>query len=103
MPTKPATFGARKGPAPKPSDRADGSRLYDSRDWRDRIRPAVLERDCHLCQECLREGTLNAVDGREAHVDHKTPHRGDPALFFDEDNCETLCHTCHSRKTASGR
>lgn len=28
-------------------------------------------------------------------VDHITPHRGDSALFFDEENLQALCKTCH--------
>jgi 5-methylcytosine-specific restriction protein A len=34
-------------------------------------------------------------------TDHITPHRGNPALFWDELNWQPLCAACHSRKTAS--
>ncbi|PVY81069.1 hypothetical protein C7414_102397 [Cupriavidus alkaliphilus] len=30
-------------------------------------------------------------------VDHRTPHRGDQALFWDRGNWQTLCATHHSR------
>ena len=33
-------------------------------------------------------------------VDHITPFRGDWALFIDPANHESLCETCHNRKTA---
>lgn len=33
-------------------------------------------------------------------VDHKVPHRGDQALFWDHDNWQSLCKTCHDEKTA---
>lgn len=33
-------------------------------------------------------------------VDHVTPHRGDRALFWSSDNWQSLCETCHGRKTA---
>jgi 5-methylcytosine-specific restriction protein A len=33
-------------------------------------------------------------------VDHVVPHRGNMRLFWDQDNWQALCHTCHSRKTA---
>ena len=33
-------------------------------------------------------------------VDYIVPHRGDPALFYDETNLQSLCKACHSRKTA---
>ena len=32
-------------------------------------------------------------------VDHIVPHRGDPRLFWDEENWQALCHSCHSKKT----
>jgi 5-methylcytosine-specific restriction protein A len=35
-------------------------------------------------------------------VDHVVPHRGDPALFWDVENWQSLCATCHARKTAAG-
>ena len=28
-------------------------------------------------------------------VDHKTPHKGDEALFWDQDNWQPLCKTDH--------
>nr|WP_093412010.1 HNH endonuclease signature motif containing protein [Salipiger profundus] len=33
---------------------------------------------------------------RAAVVDHKIPHRGDQALFWDRANWQPLCTTCHS-------
>ena len=36
---------------------------------------------------------------RATDVDHIVPHRGDPALFWDEENWQALCHSCHSKKT----
>lgn len=33
-------------------------------------------------------------------VDHRIPHKGDMALFWDSDNWQGLCHDCHSYKTA---
>ena len=48
-----------------------------------------------LCVECLRQGRyVKATD-----VDHIKPHHGDPALFWDRDNWQSLCHRCHSKKT----
>ncbi len=32
-------------------------------------------------------------------VDHIVPHRGDLSLFYDVNNVQTLCASCHSRKT----
>lgn len=66
-------------------------RGYDAR-WR-RIRLMHL-RAHPLCVQCLVAGrTVPATD-----VDHITPlaHGGTHA----EDNLQSLCHSCHSRKTA---
>ena len=32
-------------------------------------------------------------------VDHIRPHRGDPILFWDESNWQSLCKACHDKKT----
>nr|WP_259672432.1 hypothetical protein [Rhizobium sp. NLR12b] len=29
-------------------------------------------------------------------ADHRKPHRGDPALFWDRNNLWCLCEACHS-------
>lgn len=50
-----------------------------------------------LCAECLRDGRTTAATV----VDHKQPHQGDPALFWDESNWQALCSRCHNRKTAT--
>jgi 5-methylcytosine-specific restriction protein A len=45
-----------------------------------------------------------AAEGRPVpaqHVDHITPHRGDPVLFWSRANHQALCATCHGRKTAT--
>jgi 5-methylcytosine-specific restriction protein A len=49
----------------------------------------------------LRRHPLCAVCHEPASVlDHVKPHRGDPALFWDQDNWQALCVACHGRKTA---
>lgn len=48
-----------------------------------------------LCAECLRNG--RAVTATV--VDHIKPHRGDPILFWDEENWQSLCKPCHDKKT----
>lgn len=49
-----------------------------------------------LCVQCEGYGVLAPADV----VDHVTPHRGDDALFWDEENWQPLCAKCHNRKTA---
>lgn len=64
--------------------------------WRDDLRPQQLLRE-PFCRECARYGfRVSATD-----VDHIKPHRGAWAVFVDRDNLQSLCHRCHSRKTAA--
>jgi 5-methylcytosine-specific restriction enzyme A len=63
--------------------------LYGRR-WKS-ARAAFL-RSHPLCCECERRGMVVAA----AVVDHVTPHKGDMALFWDSNNWQSLCKTCHS-------
>jgi 5-methylcytosine-specific restriction protein A len=45
-----------------------------------------------LCVYCDRAGLVVAA----AVVDHKVAHKGDPSLFWDQSNWESLCKTCHN-------
>ena len=49
------------------------------------------------CSECAKRG----VRTRATDVDHIVDHRGDWAMFTDRANLQSLCHSCHSRKTAA--
>lgn len=70
-------------------------RWYSLPVWTDELRPAQLLRE-HFCRECARQGLrVTATD-----VDHIRDHKGDWRLFTDPANLESLCHSCHSRKTA---
>ena len=65
-------------------------------EWR-RARKAFLQ--LHpLCVECMKRGVLTPATV----VDHIMPHRGDQRLFWDESNWQSLCATCHNKKTGSG-
>jgi hypothetical protein len=60
------------------------------------IRRQALLRDLYTCRRCgclLLEG--NRHHPQAAVVNHKTPHKGDPALFFDVDNTESVCKRDH--------
>ncbi len=48
------------------------------------------------CVECQKRG----IGEPATEVDHIIPHRGDQGLFWDKDNWQGLCKTCHSIKTA---
>ena len=55
------------------------------------LRWRVLERDLFQCQMCM---MVEAP--RDLVCDHKTAHRGDPALFWSEANLWCICSHCHN-------
>ena len=83
-----------------PSDEAARSRdrdrtqvhraWYKTAKWQ-ALRWSVLVRDQFTCAMCKR---LCAGKG-EAVADHIIPHRGDEAMFWDADNLQCLCKSCH--------
>jgi len=79
-------------PAP---DRSAGPRLYDSLAWRRASKGFLAEHP--LCRDCYGRSLVVPAEV----VDHVTPHRGDPALFWDRTNWQPLCKPCHDRKTAT--
>ena len=64
------------------------SKIYGA-SWR-KIRSAHLM-DHPLCVICGEPAQV---------VDHVIPHKGNPELFRNPDNLQSLCGSCHSRKTA---
>lgn len=76
--------------------RSNATQRGYGRQWR-KTRAAHLAAE-PLCRECKRNGQTVAASV----VDHIVPHRGDRALFDDPTNRQSLCATCHNRKTARG-
>jgi 5-methylcytosine-specific restriction enzyme A len=68
--------------------------LYNSARWK-RLRRAQLSKK-PWCEHCLVRGEYSVATD----VDHLHPHRGDPQRFY-FGTLQSLCHSCHSRKTAS--
>lgn len=66
--------------------------------WLDQLRPAQLLRE-PFCRECAKRGIRTPATV----VDHIVPHRGNWALFSNPENLQSLCKTCHDRKTALER
>jgi 5-methylcytosine-specific restriction endonuclease McrA len=67
--------------------------LYKTTRWV-KLRWATLVRDGFTCQMC---GRLEG-DTSKLVADHRRPHRGDEALFWDADNLWTLCASpCHAK------
>jgi len=69
--------------------------MYRTPQWLDDLRPAQLLRE-PFCRECARRGIRTLATD----VDHIVDHKGDWVVFTDRNNLQSLCHTCHSRKTA---
>jgi 5-methylcytosine-specific restriction enzyme A len=51
-----------------------------------------------VCVACRATGRIVAA----TEVDHITPHRGDPSLFWNFQNLQALCWSCHQQKTNRG-
>ena len=88
----------RCGPQrPQPEQRASSNARGYTYRWQ---QASEAYRTQHpLCEECVRQGRVTPASV----VDHVVPHRGDAGRFWDQDNWEALCKTCHDRKTASGK
>lgn len=86
---KHAYLEPEKTEAPRKSAYARG---YNKR-WQ-RARQTYLANH-PLCVECMKQGKyVMATD-----VDHIIPHRGNQNIFWDTENWQSLCHSCHSKKT----
>lgn len=70
----------------------------------DRKRPNAAERGYDSAWQKARAGYLLkhprcAMCGEPAsHVDHRIAHRGDQRLFWEKNNWQPLCETCHNKR-----
>lgn len=62
--------------------------------WTKKLRPNQLLKE-PFCRECASQG--RRVPATVA--DHIRPHRGVWALFIDPNNLQSLCGSCHGKKT----
>ncbi|WP_312814429.1 HNH endonuclease [Brevundimonas sp.] len=103
LPSRLDTFGNRVGvaahasvgqPVMRERDNAPWRTWYKTARWR-ALRQKVLVRDAYTCQRTgvICGGTYPADDSPV--VNHKQPHRGDVALFWDESNLETVSKAVH--------
>ena len=72
-------------------------KLYKTAQWL-KLRQQKLSMNPYCeCDFCVgnKRRTLATV------VDHKIPHKGDHALFFDYSNLRSLSKSCHDSKTAT--
>lgn len=101
-PSRLATLPPRLTTVPAPANEAERSRIRDQdvawRKWYktarwQKLRWSVLVRDLFTCQRCRRI----EADTSQLVADHKTPHRGDEALFWDDRNLQCMCKPCHDK------
>jgi len=98
MPARPNWIGGASPRRQQDYDRARGSRQargYDAA-WQ-RCRDSYLAQH-PLCEQCEREGRTTVAND----VDHVVPIRRGGARL-DEANLQSLCRSCHVRKTAMER
>lgn len=97
--TRPRPASRRTGaPAARVHDHDSGresaaARGYDA-DWR-RLRKRQLQLE-PLCRRCKADGLLTPA----TEVDHVVPIADAPGRRLDASNLQSLCHPCHSLKTA---
>jgi len=68
--------------------------LYNHR-WRKYSKSRLIKH--HLCVECDRQGKTEIA----TETDHIIPHKGSRHKFWDKSNHQSLCKSCHSKKTIS--
>lgn len=68
--------------------------FYKSRTWR-KTREAYATAVNHLCENCLKNGLIEAGEIVH-HKEHITPNNiDDPDITLSFDNLELLCRKCH--------
>lgn len=70
--------------------------MYRTKTWLEDLRPTQLLLE-PFCRECAKRGART----RATDVDHVEDHKGDWEKFCDRSNLQSLCHSCHSHKTAA--
>lgn len=76
---------------------SSAQRGYGSR-WQKARATYLRQHPLCQCDECG-DGALRVKAA--VVVDHKVPHRGDQALFWDTSNWQSLAKVCHDKKTAT--
>ena len=79
----------------KPFENAVRTNNYNNAEWR-ALRKKVLERDGYQCREC---GATAEESGYPLEIHHIIPPKGNRELFYDINNCVTLCKCCHAKVT----
>lgn len=70
--------------------------FYKSASWV-KCRNAYMKSKHHLCEECLKNGTIKAAE-EVHHIVWLTPDNiNDPNITLSEDNLICVCRECHRR------
>jgi 5-methylcytosine-specific restriction protein A len=72
-------------------------RWYKTQRWRE-LRRRAIERDGGRCRQTGVALVGRYPAGNSAAVDHIVKHNGDPALFWDLDNLQTVSKAWHDRE-----
>jgi 5-methylcytosine-specific restriction endonuclease McrA len=65
--------------------------LYQSKHWKNHVRPYIFARDKGLCVRCGDPGKI------VHHIKHLTPLTvSDPLVAYGEQNLELVCEKCHA-------
>ena len=89
-------YGGRCSECSKKGSKAEHRHLYDAW-WRRESKLFLLQNPS--CADPYRKHLGAQVTATD--TDHKIPHKGDVKLFRDKRNWQSLCKSCHSRKTAA--
>ena len=79
----------------KPFEDARRTNNYKNAEWRN-LRREILKRDGYRCCQC---GAAAEESGYPLEIHHIIPPKGNKSLFYDINNCVTLCKICHARIT----
>lgn len=103
LPSRLSSLPHRVGTAPGPAGKPAPKRVRNAAPWKgwystaawQALRLKTFERDGYICQRSglICSGAHPAPDSPVAN--HKIPHRGDEALFWDPDNIETVTKAVH--------
>jgi 5-methylcytosine-specific restriction enzyme A len=78
----------------RPSGTHEQIKMYNSKAWRT-LRRLQIEQ-YPLCAECLKRDRLTPATV----ADHIKQARLDEVEFFDQSNLQSLCASCHNKKSA---
>jgi len=79
---------------PQKKQSAEWHWMYLTPVWLKDLRPTQLLKE-PFCRACAERG----VRTRATVVDHIVDHEGDWSRFTDRENLQSLCESCHNRKT----